>query len=110
MESALNKNLSCDCHINHLIVDFINYVIEKDSTLYRVTELYKSCKKDNKKIDKSKIIIHDIVIGRETSIDIACSRYHRTKSISPSETRYNGKKLKGEDSYHSSCNWFQLYI
>ena len=44
IESTLNKNLSCDCHIDYLIEDFIKYVIEKDTTLYRVKELYKSYK------------------------------------------------------------------
>ena len=78
IESALNKNLTCDYHIGHLIADFIIYVIEKNSTLYRVKELYKSYKKDNKKIDKSKIIIKDRVISIATSIDIACSRCHQT--------------------------------
>ena len=49
IKSTLNKNLSYDCHIDHLIVDFINYVIEKDSTLYRVKKLYNGYKKDTKK-------------------------------------------------------------
>ena len=72
--------------------------------------MYKSYNKDNKKIDKSKIIIKDRVIGIASLIGIACSRYHRTELISPSETKYTGKKLKGEDSYHGSYNWLQLNI
>ena len=56
----------------------------------------------------SKIIINEKVIGIATSIDIECSRCHRTELVSPSRTKYTGKKLKGEGSYHSSRNWFQL--
>ena len=67
-------------------------------------------KKGNKKIDKSKIVIKEKVIGIATSIDIVCSKCHRTELILPSGTRYTDKNIKGEDSYHSSCNWFQLDI
>ena len=68
-------------------------MIEKDSALYRVKELYNSYKKDNKKIDKSKIIIKDTVIGIVTSIDIAYSKCHRTELISPSD-KVQMKKIK----------------
>ena len=72
--------------------------------------MYESYKKDNKKIDKSKIIIKEKVIGIATSINIECSRCNLTEIVSPSGTKYTGKNIKGEDSYHSSCNWFQLNI
>ena len=53
--------------------------------------MYESYKKYNKKIDKSKIIIKEKVIGIATSIDIACSRCHRTELVSPSGTKFIGK-------------------
>ena len=71
IQSALNTNLSCDFHVDHSIEDFVNYLIQKDSTLFRVKGMYESYKKYNKKIDKSKIIIKEKVIGIATSIDIA---------------------------------------
>ena len=51
-----------------------------------------------KKINKSKIIIKDSVIGIATSIDIAYSRCHRIALVSPSGTRYTRNKLKGKNS------------
>ena len=104
IQSALNTNLSCDCHVDHSIEDFINYLIEKDPTLFRVKGMYECYKKYNNKIDKSKILIKEKVIGIATSIDIECSRCHRTELVSPSGTKYTGKNIKGEGSYHSSCN------
>ena len=91
IQSALNTNLSYDCHVDHSIDDFINYLIEKDPTLFRVKGMYESYKKYNKKIDKSKIIIKEKVIGIVTLIDIECSRCHRTKLVSPSGTKHTGK-------------------
>ena len=91
IQSALNTNLSCDFHVDHSIEDFVNYLIEKDPTLFRVKGMYESYKKYNKKIDKSKIIIKEKVIGITTSIDIECSRCHRTELVSPSGTKYTGK-------------------
>ena len=62
IETFLIKKVSCDCHDDHVIEDFINFVIEKYSTLHRVKELYKVYR-DAKKIDKNKIIIKDRYIG-----------------------------------------------
>ena len=62
MEIVLNKILSYDCHVGRVIEDFVNFVIEKYSTLHRVKELYKVYR-DAKKIDKNKIIIKDRYIG-----------------------------------------------
>ena len=49
IQLALNANLSCDCHVDHFIEDFINYLIEKDSTLCRVKGMYESYKNITKK-------------------------------------------------------------
>ena len=91
IQSVLNTNLSCDCYVDHSIECFINYLIEKDSTLCRVNGMYESYKIHNKKTEKSKIIIKEKVTGIATSIDIACSRCYRTELISPSGTKYTRK-------------------
>ena len=94
IESALNTNLSCDCHVDHSIEDFINYLIEKDPTFFRVKGMYESYQKYSKKIEKGKIIIKEKVIGIATSINIECNRCNRSELVSPSGTKYTGKNLK----------------
>ena len=91
IQSALNTNLSYDCHVDHSIDDFINYLIEKDPTLFRVKGMYESYRKYNKKDRQEQDNNKEKVIGIATSINIECSRCHLTEMVSPSRTKYSEK-------------------
>ena len=103
----MNHKLSCKCHVNNVVDDFIKHWCTLDANKYgKLAGLYSNYKHK----EKGTIIVKVTCLGIATTVEILCSRCSVKAVAVASTSRFKTTNLTGKLNDHRRSNSYSLNL